>query len=59
LHPKFYKPIFFLDVKAAPNYAKKLIFTGIGTITLSKSKELTLWPNLRIILTPTLQDRNK
>jgi hypothetical protein len=34
LHPKFYKPTFFWDVKSAPNYIKKLISMGIATTTL-------------------------
>jgi hypothetical protein len=39
LHPKFYMPIFLWDVESSPNnYTEKLIFAGIGTITLfSKS----------------------
>jgi hypothetical protein len=34
LHPKFYMPIFLWDVESSPNYTEKLIFAGIGTITL-------------------------
>jgi hypothetical protein len=34
LDPKFYKPIFFWNIKSAPNYTKKLILIGIATITL-------------------------
>jgi hypothetical protein len=34
LHPKFYMPIFLWDVDSSPNYTEKLIFVGIGTITL-------------------------
>jgi hypothetical protein len=34
LHPKFYMPIFLWDVESSPNYTVKLIFAGIGTITL-------------------------
>jgi hypothetical protein len=34
LHPKFYMPIFLWDVESSPNYTEKLIFVGIGTITL-------------------------
>jgi hypothetical protein len=34
LHPKFYKPIFFGDVKSSPNYTERLILTGIATTTL-------------------------
>jgi hypothetical protein len=43
LHPKFYKPIFFVDVKSAPNYTEKHMFTGIATTTLCKcvSSKLT------------------
>jgi hypothetical protein len=32
--PKFYKPIFFWNVKSAPNYIEKLILMRIATITL-------------------------
>jgi hypothetical protein len=34
LHPKFYMPIFLWDVESFPNNIEKLIFAGIGTITL-------------------------
>jgi hypothetical protein len=34
LNPKFYMPIFLWDVESSPNYTEKLIFAGIGTITL-------------------------
>jgi hypothetical protein len=34
LHLKFYMPIFLWDVESSPNYTEKLIFAGIGTITL-------------------------
>jgi hypothetical protein len=34
LHPKFYMPICLWDVESSPNYTEKLIFAGIGTITL-------------------------
>jgi hypothetical protein len=33
LHPKFYKPVFYLNVKFAPNYTEKLILIGIATTT--------------------------
>jgi hypothetical protein len=36
VHPKFCKPKFFLGVKSARNYTKKLIFMGIDTTTLHK-----------------------
>jgi hypothetical protein len=34
LDPKFNKPIFFWDVKSAPNYTEKLILAGIAATTL-------------------------
>jgi hypothetical protein len=34
LYPKFYSPIYFLDVESSSNYAKKLKLTGIATTTL-------------------------
>jgi hypothetical protein len=37
-----YNPIFFWDVKAAPNYTKKLILTGIATITLAQKGSVVL-----------------
>jgi hypothetical protein len=39
LNPKFYMPIFLWDVESSPNYTEKLIFAGIGTITLVQSEE--------------------
>jgi hypothetical protein len=52
LRPKFYKPIFFWDVKSAPNYIEKLILTGIATITLDETQNSVLhvladWHSLR------------
>jgi hypothetical protein len=38
LNPKFYMPIFLCDVESSPNYTEKLIFAGIGTITLHEKK---------------------
>jgi hypothetical protein len=50
LHPKFYIPIFLWDVESSPNYTEKLIFAGIGTITLlfywaMVSHALVQWSN--------------
>jgi hypothetical protein len=42
LHPKFYMPIFLWDVESSPNYTEKLIFAGIGTITLYRTSEVTI-----------------
>jgi hypothetical protein len=36
LHPKFYKRIFFWDVKSTPNYSEKFILAGIDIVTLNK-----------------------
>jgi hypothetical protein len=43
LHPKFYIPIFLWDVESSPNYTEKLIFAGIGTITLLNSHPGPPW----------------
>jgi hypothetical protein len=45
LHPKFYMPIFLWDVESSPNYTEKLIFAGIGTITLVFSSSNSSWIN--------------
>jgi hypothetical protein len=45
LHPKFYMPIFLWDVESSPNYTEKLIFAGIGTITLVGSSTCPPYPN--------------
>jgi hypothetical protein len=37
---KFYMPIFLWDVESSPNYTEKLIFAGIGTITLIQMASL-------------------
>jgi hypothetical protein len=34
LHPKFYKCIFFWNVKSTSNYSEKLKLAGIHTVTL-------------------------
>jgi hypothetical protein len=34
LHPKFYKRIFFWNVKSSSNYSEKVKLAGIHTVTL-------------------------
>jgi hypothetical protein len=40
LYPKFYEPIFFWDVKSAPNYIETLNLTGIATTTLTPKERM-------------------